>query len=175
MGAALGDAAWMTGMERNSDLVIMQAYAPLLGRANRSAGKIWQLIGYDAAASYGSPSYYAQVMYNTRRGDLILASSAGVAPGFFTSVTRGSKTGTIFVKAVNALEAPRTVRIAIAGATTIEPEGKMIVLTGKPGDSNSLQEPMKVVPVEHLLTGVSATFEQVFLGYSVTVLELHTQ
>jgi alpha-L-arabinofuranosidase len=51
----------------------------------------------------------------------------------------------------------------------------MIVLTGKPGDSNSLEEPMKVAPVEHSLAGVSAAFEQVFLGYSVTVLELHTQ
>ena len=58
MLGALGDAAWMTGMERNSDIVIMQAYSELLVNLNRSA-TVWpvNLIGYDALLSYGSPSY----------------------------------------------------------------------------------------------------------------------
>ena len=57
MGAALGDAAWMTGLERNSDLVVMSAYAPLLVNVN-PGGMQWEtdLIGYDAVKSYGSPS-----------------------------------------------------------------------------------------------------------------------
>ena len=64
MGAALGDAAWMTGMERNSDLIVMACYAPLLVNVN-PGGMQWEsdLIGYDALTSYGSPSYYAQVMF----------------------------------------------------------------------------------------------------------------
>jgi alpha-N-arabinofuranosidase len=58
--AALGDAAWMTGMERNSDIVIMSSYAPLFVNVN-PGGMQWEsdLIGYDALASYGSPSYWA--------------------------------------------------------------------------------------------------------------------
>ena len=49
MQAALGDAAWMTGMERNSDLVVLEAYAPLLVNVNPGARQ-WgtNLIGYDA-------------------------------------------------------------------------------------------------------------------------------
>ena len=63
-GAALGDAAWMTGMERNSDIVIMAAYAPLLVRVD-PGGMQWEtdLIGYNAMKSYGSPAYYAQVLF----------------------------------------------------------------------------------------------------------------
>ncbi len=77
MGAALGDAAWMTGMERNSDLIVMTSYAPLLVNVN-PGGMQWQsdLIGYDANSAYGSPSYYAQVMFAEprRHGDCRVGS-----------------------------------------------------------------------------------------------------
>ena len=67
--AALGDAAWMTGMERNSDMVIMSCYAPLFVNVNPGAMQ-WasDLIGYDALTSYGSPSYWAQVMFAEHTG-----------------------------------------------------------------------------------------------------------
>jgi alpha-N-arabinofuranosidase len=78
LNAALGDAAWMTGLERNSDLVVMASYAPLLVNVNMNP-KAWQwgtnLIGYDALTSYGSPSYYAQQMFYGNVGDKVLASS----------------------------------------------------------------------------------------------------
>ena len=56
LGAALGDAAFMTSMERNSDLIVMSAYAPLLVNVS-PGGMQWSsdLIGYDALKSYGSP------------------------------------------------------------------------------------------------------------------------
>jgi len=174
--AALGDAAWMIGMEHNSDLVIMQAYAPLLVNVNKGAFQ-WRtnLIGYDALNSYGSPSYYAQVMFNTHRGDEVLASSRHIAPDLFTSVTHESKTGTIYVKVVNASAMPQSVKIVIAGAAMIERQGKVIVLSGNPEDANSIQEPTKIVPVERPLRGTSAAFEHTFPQYSATVLELYSQ
>lgn len=62
--AALADAVWLMGLERNADLVRMQCYAPLLANVNPKA---WQwptnLLGYDAMSAFGSPSYYAQVMF----------------------------------------------------------------------------------------------------------------
>ncbi len=83
---ALGDAAYMTGLERNSDAVIMASYAPLFVNVSKAVGgrnapgssMQWpvNLIGYDALTSYGSPAYYAQVMFNNNRGDEILAISA---------------------------------------------------------------------------------------------------
>jgi alpha-L-arabinofuranosidase len=71
--AALGDAAWLTGLERNSDLVVIEAYAPLLVNVNKNARQ-WgtNLIGYDALNSFGSPSYYVQKMFAANTGNVVL-------------------------------------------------------------------------------------------------------
>jgi alpha-N-arabinofuranosidase len=81
MSAALGDAAWMTGMERNSDLVIMSSYAPLFVNVN-PGGMQWRtdLIGYDTVSSYGSPAYYAQKMFSVYHGDVVLPIAAQDVP-----------------------------------------------------------------------------------------------
>lgn len=73
MNAALGDAAWLTGLERNSDVVTLSCYAPLLVNVNPGASQ-WgtNLIGYDALNSYGSPSYYVQTMFANNRGNVVL-------------------------------------------------------------------------------------------------------
>jgi alpha-L-arabinofuranosidase len=78
--AALGDAAWMTGLERNSDVVRISCYAPLLVNVNNGASQ-WgtNLIGYDAIRSFGSPSYYAQKMFSENRGDRVLPSELKVS------------------------------------------------------------------------------------------------
>jgi alpha-N-arabinofuranosidase len=89
MAAALADAAYMTGMERNSDHVVMQAYAPLLtnvsnplGNNTAASSMQWRsdLIGYDAMTSYGSPSYHAQAMFSNHHGDEILATEEANIP-----------------------------------------------------------------------------------------------
>jgi alpha-L-arabinofuranosidase len=72
---AISDAAFMTGLERNADIVIMHCYAPLFTRIEpNNAGNQWQtnLIGYNSLTSYGSPPYYAQKMFANNRGDQIL-------------------------------------------------------------------------------------------------------
>jgi alpha-N-arabinofuranosidase len=176
LNAALGDAAWMTGMERNSDLVIMQAYAPLLANVNRG-GYQWptNLIGYDALKSYGSPSYYAQVMFNAHRGDAVVEASPGVAPGFFTSVTRDTRTGALYIKGVNSTAAPLGVRIELAGVKAVGSRARQWLLAGKPTDANSLESPEKIVPVESAPKGLSREFEHAFPAFSITVLQLQTR
>ncbi len=81
MSAALGDAAWMTGMERNSDLVIMSAYAPLFVNVNPGAMQ-WRtdLIGYNTLSSYGSPAYWAQQMFSRHHGSEVLTLEAKGIP-----------------------------------------------------------------------------------------------
>ncbi|RYX83050.1 hypothetical protein EON83_16775 [bacterium] len=73
--AALGDAAWLTGLERNADVVVMQCYAPLFVNMNRGAQQ-WgtNLIGYNALQSFGSPSFYLQSMFGNYTGDRVLPS-----------------------------------------------------------------------------------------------------
>ena len=79
--AALGDAAWLTGLERNADVVVMQCYAPLLVNINKGAQQ-WgtNLIGYNAAQSYGSPSYYVQSMFARYTGDRVISSQVTLPP-----------------------------------------------------------------------------------------------
>jgi alpha-L-arabinofuranosidase len=71
LAAALGEAAFMTGMERNSDIVTMSSYAPLF--ANLS-NKNWNpdLIYFTGSQVYGTPSYYGQQMFAQNRGDVVL-------------------------------------------------------------------------------------------------------
>jgi alpha-L-arabinofuranosidase len=78
---ALGDAAWLTGLERNSDVVVMNCYAPLLVNVN-PGGRQWavNLIGYDAQTSFGSPSYYVQKMFSSNRGDVVLPAAISPVP-----------------------------------------------------------------------------------------------
>lgn len=179
----IGDAAFMTGLERNSDVVAMACYAPLLVNVN-PGGRQWSLnlIGYDALNAFGSPSYYAQKMFAENLGDrtvpLTLADvptqSKGnrTLPAIFASATRGSKTGTLYVKLVNALPTPQEVAFDVRGGR-VEPHGTMTVLGGDDLKAvNSISEPMKIAPVATQIRGLGASFRQTIPGYSVVVLRL---
>jgi alpha-L-arabinofuranosidase len=69
--AAIGEAAFMTGIERNSDVVVMASYAPLFANVNY---KKWNpdLICYDGSRVYGLPSYYVQKLFSQNRGNVVL-------------------------------------------------------------------------------------------------------
>jgi alpha-L-arabinofuranosidase len=66
---AVGEAAFMTGMERNADVVVMASYAPLFCNANHKRWPI-NLINFDSARAFGIPSYYVQKMFSEHRGDV---------------------------------------------------------------------------------------------------------
>jgi alpha-N-arabinofuranosidase len=173
-GSALGDAAWMTGMERNSDIVIMASYAPLLVNVN-PGGMQWEsdLIGYDAMNSYGSPSYYAQVMFSNHLGDQILnATLEGSAPKLFYSVTRRSTDGTVYLKLVNASSTPLPLRLQFNGGKPAG-SGKLISLSAKTtAATNSITQPSAIVPVESELHDAAAQFAHTIPGFTIQVLEL---
>ena len=194
MNAALGDAAWMTGMERNSDLIVMASYAPLFVNVN-PGGMQWKtdLIGYDALTSYGSPSYYAQQLFSLHHGDEVLAARAeGIGtqewqpprprgggplpakrqvPTLFFDATRGG--GVITLKVVNPIGTAQTARIELAGAGAVETKGRTFVLSAPhPEDTNSLGEPTRIVPVAGEASGLGSDFSYTFTPYSITILEL---
>ncbi len=207
MAAALADAAYMTGMERNSDIVIMQSYAPLFtnvsnpkGGRDPNSSMQWpsDLIGYDAQSSYGSPSYYAQMMFSTHKGDVVLktedkdiptwtwqpeartrngvtepAKPAQTLPSLYYDVTRDTTAKTLIVKVVNRNATPQPVHIVLQGAARVVATGKATVLkAASADDTNSITEPRKVVPVEESVSGLSADFTRNFPALSITVLEI---
>src|SRR6202034_2160108 len=97
--AALADAAWLTGIERNSDLIVMESYAPLFVNVN-PGGEQWatDLIGYDALTSYGSPSYWTQVMFSTHLGtEFGDCTPENAPPRMYGSVTREESSRELFV------------------------------------------------------------------------------
>ena len=175
-GAALGDAAWMTGMERNSDLiVVMAAYAPLLVNVN-PGGLQWEtdLIGYDAMKSYGSPSYYAQVMFNQYLGTEILKGDlSGASARCFYSATVNPDTGTLYLKLVNASSSPQPLTLALQGAEHLQKTGKVVRLSASSTqETNTISDPERIKPVEGELKNVSGNFAYTLAPYSIDILEL---
>jgi alpha-L-arabinofuranosidase len=85
---AIGEASWMTGMERNSDIVSMGSYAPLYCNSNHKRWPI-NLINYDSYRWYGLPSYYVQEMFANNQGTITLPIQIEGAPAVEASVSMG--------------------------------------------------------------------------------------
>jgi len=204
LNAALGDAAWMTGMERNSDIIIMSCYAPLLVNVNTAtatAPKAWQwdsdLIGYNAISSFGSPSYYVQKLFNQYLGNKIVPvtaeniptqpkpltrrdSAQGITtpplvPTVFYSATLDENSGSIYLKLVNTTAKKQPVQINLNTSAKLVPDATLVVIKGeKPGDTNTITDPEKIIPVSTRIKGIASRFTRTLDPYSVTILQLQT-
>lgn len=170
MKAAIGDAAWMAAMERNSDLIKMNCYAPLLVNVNK---RQWRpdLIGYDGLRAYGSPSYYAFKMFSGNIGDEIPKAAVDVSTIQY-SVTRDSRRGVILVKLVNPQAAPQPLKVDVKGVRSLQPTATALTLAAGPEDTNSMENPTKVVPVLTKVSGVRNGLDYTLPANSITVLEL---
>lgn len=177
INAALGDAAWMTGLERNSDLIVMSCYAPLFVNVD-PGGMQWatDLIGYNALRSYGSPSYYAQLLFSNHIGDQIINGKLeSENPRVFYSATRDSRSGTLYLKVVNASTDPLELKVAGDGGAAIQPTGKMWTMKGgSPAGTNSMNQPEEITPSEsQIATSQDGTLR--FQPLSINVLEMRPQ
>lgn len=184
MNAALGDAAWMTCMERNSDICIMSCYAPLFVNVE-PGGMQWasDLIGYDVLNAYGSPSYWAQVMFSKYLGDRIVPVEATNLPkqkldrndeanAVFYTATTDAKTGKTFLKLVNAMGDAQKLSIKLDGVKKVKSKAKKIELKSpRPEDTNSIDNPRNIIPRESTQK-VGKQFPITLAPYSITVLVL---
>ena len=171
MKSALGDAAFMASMERNSDIVVMHCYAPLFVNVNPGARQ-WRpdLIGYDALRSFGSPSYYAFKMFSTHLGDEILKIT-DTDTAVLASATRVASTGEIFLKLVNPKSNPETIEINLPGAPTLAPTATAVVLSAASANAtNSIDAPSKVVPTTTIVSGVKSGFSYTVPANGIVVL-----
>jgi alpha-N-arabinofuranosidase len=175
MRAAIGDAAFMTQMERNADIVVMNCYAPLLVNVNPGARQ-WRpnLIGYDTLKVYGSPSYYAIKMFSTHVGDEILKAAAA-GTDVLSSVTRDSTSGRIHVKLVNPGDAEVPLQIDLTGAAGLAPTATALTLAADPQATNSIDAPEAVVPVTSNVSGVASGFTYRVPAHAIVVLTLQTR
>jgi len=148
---ALSEAAYMTGLERNADVVQMASYAPLFAHVD---GWQWtpDLIWFDNLRSYGTPDYYVQKLFSTNKGSVVVPLSLAGAPlegqsGLYGSATMDNATGELVLKLVNTTDKPVSPSIKVEGvkklpARAVQRESIQVALD----KTNSLDEPMAVSP-----------------------------
>lgn len=167
---ALAEAAFLTGVERNADVVVLASYAPLFARVDYTQ---WSpdMIWFDAESSYGTPSYYVQQMYAANMGDCTLATAGqekqAAREGIYYSASYEEKSDTVILKLVNSNKEAVPLELkAENGPKHIE----ATVLTASGPDAvNSLAAPDAVKPVRTVYAGS----EQVLLPpYSFSVLRI---
>ena len=172
-GAALGDAAWMTSLERNSDLIVMASYAPLFTNVN-PGGMQWatDLIGYDALRSYGSPSYWAQVLFAGHIGDHTVQSAAsGVNPRFFSSATVSSSEKILHLKLVNASDTAQPLSIDLKGAAA--GEATLYTLHGATRwSTNTIEQPDTIHPIQSTLAVTAKAWSHTVPGNTIEVIDV---
>jgi alpha-N-arabinofuranosidase len=173
--AAIGDAAFMTQMEKNSDVVVMNCYAPMFVNVNPGARQ-WRpnLIGYDGMRVYGSPSYYAIKMFSTHLGDQILKTTT-TDTDVLVAATRDSRSGTIYVKLVNSADAEAPVQLDVKGVRTLASSATAVTLAADPKATNSIDAPQTVAPVTSKVADVKPGFTYKVPAHGIVVLILETR
>lgn len=105
LGGAIAEAAFLTGVERNADVVVLASYAPLFARLGYTQ---WSpdLIWFNDEKAYGTPSYFVQLMYSNFTGDKTLDTkgehSSLYKDGIYYNPSVDSKTGTVYLKIANS-------------------------------------------------------------------------
>ncbi|GAW06489.1 glycoside hydrolase family 51 protein [Lentinula edodes] len=168
MESSTGEAAFMTGLERNSDIVFAASYAPLLNHVTPN------LVSFDSGNVYPSTSYYVQQLFSLNRGDEYLPSTLPDADGTtFWSVVRKTSVvpNEIIIKVVNTVGAASNVTFQLP--FSIEDTVTVQLLTGAETDSNTPTAPNMVTP-QHSSLVVGETFAYTAPGFSVSILTLIT-
>ena len=157
---SLYEAAHMTGIERNADLVHMATYAPLFAHVE---GWQWRpdAIWFDNLRSFKSVSYYVQQMFAMNKGTNVLSLTMQGKPvagqegqdGLFASSVFDKQTGEVIIKVVNTSKQSQPLQLNLQG---IKGERTAETLTlnwnGSLDDENTLDQPEKIIPQSGKLT-----------------------
>jgi alpha-N-arabinofuranosidase len=172
--AAISEAAFMTGLERNADVVRMASYAPLLAHVDA-----WQwtpdAIWFDNLRSYGTPNYYVQKLFATNVGTRIVPVTPQAENGLYASASLDERTHELIVKAINVTPTTRAAEIDLKRAS---PPTTAKVITLASADlkaENTFDQPKKVSP-EYLTLEVKSGRTPISLSpYSATVYRIPVQ
>ncbi|GEM_PF-464487 len=169
---ALGEAAFMTGMERNSDIVAMACYAPLFCNLNNPS---WypDLIYFNGTNVFGTPSYYVQQMFSRNRGNVVLPTSVSASGNpLYVSSSLVQSSGQIIVKAVNFNPGPMTATFNVNGVAAISSNATLIQISGSLTAQNSFATPNNVAPVTNAIANAGTNFTVTLPSNSVSILLL---
>ncbi len=176
-GAALADSAWMTSMERNSDLIVMASYAPLLINVNPGAGQWYtNLIGFDSSTTYASPSYYAQSLFAAHLGDGTARSSIrGAGSRFYYSATVGSRDHVLHLKLVNASTDDQPLSIQLQGISGTHTASMDSLHAATFEATNSITEPDLIHPTQATLPVNGSIWNHTVPALTIEVIDIPMQ
>jgi alpha-N-arabinofuranosidase len=173
---ALSEAAFMTGLHRNADVVRMASYAPLFAHVDA-----WQwtpdLIWFDNLRSYGTPNYYVQKLFSLNKGTTILPVLVDGSPkngqrDLFSTASIDAPSREVVLTLVNTSAAARPVRINLSGAGTVRRTGKVFVMSSTDLKAeNSLSDPTRLAPVQTQIA-VATQFNYTLMPDSVNILRV---
>lgn len=176
---ALSEAAFMTGLERNADVVNMASYAPLFAHVD---GWQWtpDLIWVNNLQSFGTPNYYVQKLFSTNRGNKVVPVTANNTAvegqdSLYASAVTDTVTGELVVKIVNASARQRTSKLVLDGVKKTAAKALLTQLqstTSGPDAVNSFDNPKNVSPQQQ---EVAVNGKQVSVStppYSFTVIRV---
>lgn len=147
LGGALAEAAFLTGVERNADVVVLASYAPLFARvgyAQWSPDMIW----FDETKAYGTPSYFVQKLYGENMGTVTLAMDGQEKElrkeQVYANVSLDERTGDLIFKVVNHNDCEKTLELDL-GSFRAAGTAKNVILTGEGEDAyNCIEHPDSV-------------------------------
>jgi len=150
--SALAEAAFMTGLERNADVVNMASYAPLFAHID---GWQWtpDLIWFDNLQSYGSPNYYVQKLYSNNRGNYTvpIEMNGNVIAGqdsLYASASVDKTTNELIIKIANTIGREQSVSFNLDGLKGMDAKATLTYLRSDDlNDVNSFEKPTTVVPM----------------------------
>jgi alpha-L-arabinofuranosidase len=174
---ALSEAAFMTGLERNADVVNMASYAPLFAHVE---GWQWtpNLIWFDNLNSYGTPDYYVQKLFSNNKGTNIIPFTQNneVIAGqdsIYASAVVDTRTNEIVLKIVNTDDREQKREIVFEGASSLAGTAMLTVLkAGALDDMNSLTDPVKIKPTDQQIPLAGKTVSMTLAPYSVNVVRV---
>jgi alpha-L-arabinofuranosidase len=172
--AALAEAAFMTGLERNGDVVRMASYAPLMAHA-----EAWQwkpdAIWFDNLRSYGTPNYYVQSVYGNNVGTRIVPVTPQAEGGLYTSATLDERSHELIVKAINYSPNAREAEIRLNGMH-VAGTGKATILASTDLNAeNSFEHPKAVAPETSSFEIKGGTIAVQLRPYSLNVYRIPIQ
>lgn len=147
---AIVEAAYMTGLERNGDVVIMASYAPLLAKKDFTQWNT-DMIFFDNQKIVPTTNFYVQKMFMTNQGDYYFEDVVQTNKQDSlqaASCVIDSGTGDIILKLVNVGKENKSMKINLSRFKNLKTNAKITVLKGDAGAENSFENPQYVVPVE---------------------------
>ncbi|MFV0564930.1 MAG: alpha-L-arabinofuranosidase C-terminal domain-containing protein [Flavobacteriaceae bacterium] len=177
--AALSESAFMTGLERNADVVVMTSYAPLMAHIDAYQ---WapDMIWFNNLQSYGTANYQVQKLFSNNAGtDLISVKLNGENPigqsNLYASAVIDVNTKQVIVKVVNTAETPQNVQINLLGKK-IDKKGTLTLLKSERlHDVNTFESPDKISPEERGVTNKNGQVSLSLESYSFSILKFKTK